>query len=69
MKTKIVEGYMCKTDWDYEIGEAAGGTEIYASVEDLKNHRECVTSCGIVKVKVEFIEVTQPENRKWAKDD
>lgn len=50
-------GYMCQTDWDWEIGEALGGTKIYSSANDLKRERKCVENCGIVKVKVELIEV------------
>ena len=56
-------GYMCKTDWDYELGEALGGNSIYPSIEDLKKRRKCVSSCGIVKVRVELEEVVQPEKR------
>ena len=32
-------GYMCKIDWDWELGEALGGNDIYPSLDDLKeNH-------------------------------
>lgn len=53
--------FMCKTDWDYEIGNAAGGNVVYASVEDLKSNRRCVESCGIVEVKVSLVRVIQEE--------
>lgn len=53
----VKEGYMCQTDWDWELGEALGGTKIYESIEDLKNNRKCVQSCGIVKVKIELVEI------------
>jgi len=53
-------GYMCQTDWDWEIGEALGGTEVYCSVEDLRRERRCVESCGVVKVRVELVEVVNP---------
>ena len=46
--------YMCKTDFEYELGYAAGGNSVYSSVEDLKRCRPCVEHCGIVAVKVEY---------------
>ena len=52
-------GYMCQTDWDWEFGEARGGTAVYCSEADLKRERKCVSSCGIVKVKVELVEVVE----------
>lgn len=60
-------GYMCRTDWDHEIGEgnAAGGTRVYESIEDLKSDRSCVTNCGIVKVKVELTEVIEIGEAPW----
>ena len=48
-------GYMCKTDFDYELGHAAGGNRIFATVEDLKEWFPCVDECGIVKVEVSLI--------------
>ena len=53
-------GYMCQTDFDWELGEALGGTDVYASVKDIKRSRTCVANCGIVKVKIEFVEVVEP---------
>ncbi len=46
--------YMCKTDFEFELGYAAGGNCVYSSVEDLKECRPCVESCGIVAVKIEY---------------
>ena len=57
---KTVEVYMCKVDWDYEIGNAAGGNKVFATAEDIKHNLNCVHECGIVKVKVTFVEVIQP---------
>ena len=42
--------YMCKTDWDYEIGN--GTVEVYDTIEQLKKERTCVAECGIVEVEV-----------------
>lgn len=53
---QIKYGYMCKTDFDYELGEASGGVEVYRTEEDLMKHRECWEECGIVKVKIEEVE-------------
>ena len=50
-------GYMCKVDWDWEIGAALGGNKIYPSLEDLKENHKCWEECGVVKVKVSLEEV------------
>ena len=52
-------GYMCKTDFDHELGQAAGGTVIYPSINDLKRSRRCADECGIVKVEIRFLDVEQ----------
>lgn len=53
----FIDCYMCMVDWGCELGCAAGGNKVYASVEDLKESRACVEGCGIVKVRVQFLEV------------
>lgn len=45
-------GWMCQSDFVYEIGEASGGVEVFASVEDLKKGKPCWESCGYVQVEV-----------------
>lgn len=45
-------GYMCKVDFDEELGNAAGGNTVYPTIEDLREHRGCVKDCGIVEVEV-----------------
>ena len=42
--------FMCKTDWDYEIGNDT--VEVYNSIKQLKKMRSCVAECGIVEVEV-----------------
>jgi hypothetical protein len=54
-----VIGYMCLIDFECELGAAQGGNRIFPSVEECREHRKCVGSCGIVKVKVEAIEIVQ----------
>ena len=48
-----IKGYMCFIDWNYELGNAAGGTLVYASINDLKDNHKCWEECGIVEVLVE----------------
>lgn len=55
----VVTGYMCKVDWECELGAAMGGNHVYPSVEDLKRHRSCVEQCGIVEVRVYCSRVIQ----------
>jgi len=57
-----VEGYMCKTDFDYELDNACGGNVIYPSLNNLQQHKKCWSSCGVVKVKVYLEEVVVEEN-------
>lgn len=52
-------GFMCKTDFLYELGNAAGGETVYASVEDLKARRPCTEGCGIVEVEVRLVRVVE----------
>ena len=57
--------YMCSTDFDYELGNAAGGTKLYASIEDLKENSPCTacakehSPCGIYEVEVHLVEIIQ----------
>ena len=50
-------GYVCKVAHDNELGLASSGCTVYPTIEDLKENHPCWESCGIVKVRVEFIEV------------
>lgn len=54
MKNKIA--YICRTDWEYELENASGGTKLFSSIEDLKKHKSCWKDCGIIKVEIEFKE-------------
>ncbi len=56
-------GYMCKIDYDYEIGSALGGNKIYPSIKDLARHHTCASSCGIVRVSIELDEVLMSAHR------
>jgi hypothetical protein len=58
----FVYGYMCKTDYECELGMAAGGNMVYSSEEDLRENRSCVEECGVVKVKIHLAEVIQESN-------
>jgi len=54
----MIIGYMCKIDYDYELGNALGGTKVYSSIEDLVENHECADDeCGIVEVKVDLSEI------------
>lgn len=66
---KEIIGYMCQTDWDWELGEAMGGTRVYASVKDLKRDRKCVEQCGIVEVRVTLEKIVDPGKPFGASDD
>lgn len=55
-------GFMCKTDFDHELGSASDGVKVYPSERALRQERRCVDECGIVKVRVTLAEVVQPSN-------
>ncbi len=54
--TRTVTGFMCKVDFDHELGCAAGGNRVYPTMWDPEKNRECVRGreacCGIVEVEV-----------------
>lgn len=58
---RAVRGFMCKIDFEDELGAACGGNKIFPSVEDLKANKRCAESCGIVEVEVRFVRIVQPE--------
>lgn len=47
-----VNGFMCRTDWEDELGHASDGNKVYPSVEALKRHSPCWEQCGIMEVRV-----------------
>jgi len=67
MTDKIEYGYMCKIDYDWELGCALGGSKIYPNKEDLIKHHNCAETCGIVKVKVLLEEVVS-EGKRFGTD-
>ena len=54
MKRLSHKVYTCGIDFQHEIGNAASGNTIYASVEDLKKHRPCWKGCGIVELDLKL---------------
>jgi hypothetical protein len=54
-----VIGYMCRVDWECELGMAEGGNVIYPGIEDCKRVRKCTTACGIVEVSVSFRKIVE----------
>lgn len=54
--------YMCKTDWNFELGKGYDGCELYSTIEDLKEYRPCVEECGIVEIEVTLKRVVQESN-------
>lgn len=48
-------GFMCQIDFEDELYRAAGGSRVYASIEDLKENHPCWESCGIVEVQVIYV--------------
>lgn len=63
--TRTVEGYMCTIDFDCELGAAAGGTKVYASIDDLKDSHDCWKSCGIVEVEVKYVKTIEDQNFEY----
>ena len=57
-----VRGFMCKTDWDHEIGWASDGNKVYPSIDSVRRERKCTAECGIVEVDVTFVRIVQGES-------
>lgn len=49
---RVVSGFMCKVDWDHELGAALGGNTIYPSEADLIANKKCTDECGLVEVEI-----------------
>lgn len=58
MKKQSKTLYACATDWSHEIGETS--THLYQSLEELKEHRNCWKSCGIVEIKLTVTDYISP---------
>jgi len=56
---RIVRGYMCKVDWDHELGSALGGNRIYPSAKNCIEDRGCINECGMVEVEVRLRRVVR----------
>jgi hypothetical protein len=62
-------GYMDYTDFCHELGEASGGNEIFPSLNETLEFNPCAKHCGVVKVKIELVEVVNPPSRKFYGND
>jgi hypothetical protein len=54
--------YMCGVDFQHHLGEDSKATRTYASVECLKEARECWKQCGIVEVEVRVKAWVEPQD-------
>lgn len=55
-----VIGYMCRIDFECELGAAQGGNTIYPDIEDCRAKRGCTDHCGIVEVEVRCRRIVHP---------
>ena len=62
-----VLGYMCLTDFEFEVGAASGGNRIFPSEEDLRRHKKCADGCGIAEVRIIGVRVVS--EAVWPDDD
>jgi len=56
---KSFEGYMCALDYYWEKGKRYSGNPIYADLEALRKYHPTATDLGIVRVRVQGIEVVE----------
>ena len=52
-------GFMCRIDFECELGRASGGNRVFPSVEDLFKDHDCAHACGIVEVEVRLVRVVE----------
>ncbi len=57
-----IKVYTCGVDWQHELGEAAGGNRVYASIGDLKRCKKCWDECGIVELEISLYKWIEPQN-------
>ena len=60
-------GYMCMTDFDYELGHASGGNKVYPSLMNIRHNSKCCKlkgCCGIVEVMVSVKRVVKKEPKR-----
>lgn len=57
MAIEQTEFYMCKVDYEHHLEGDSHGTKVYGDLDSLRMHRPCVAQCGIVKVKLELVDV------------
>lgn len=55
--SRVVHGFMCKIDWDYELGAASDGNKVFPSADALRRAHSSVDACGIVEVAVTLVRV------------
>lgn len=61
----FVVGYMDLTDFECELGAAAGGNLVFPSIEDCRRvNADCIDACGIVEVEVRFRRVIRMPSRE-----
>jgi hypothetical protein len=56
-----IPGWMCGVDFDYELGEALGGTSIFESKEDLNTCRTCTVGDNQDHVPVEVVTMSKED--------
>lgn len=55
-------GFMCKVDFDHELGEALGGNRVFPDEADCEKDRGCIDTCGMVEVEVRLKRVVREDN-------
>lgn len=57
---RVVRGFMCRIDFDHELGYASEGNRVYPSIDALKKRHEMWKECGIVEVEVRLVKIVEP---------
>lgn len=52
--SKVIDIFLCKTDFDYHIPDDLHGVTVYFSEENIKKCRVCAEYCGIVKLQLDL---------------
>ena len=48
-------GWMCSIDFQYELGEALGATDVYPSEENLRENRACIDTDEFCRAKRVYV--------------
>jgi len=54
---KTKRGFMCLTDFNYQVEEGIRSVAVFPTVEALTCNKHCASECGIIEVEIKIVNV------------